>query len=124
MSYMKFVCENRDPWNHDQLVTCTTVETNNVVLQDVIRDFEDFLRGVGFNFPGHLEIVDEEAEQEDFESKSRWAHVVDSLNNPPQFRANEAVQVCGVCRLTEDEMAGHRCWDKNCPFDRITNNAD
>lgn len=122
MSYMKFICEHTDAWNGDSVVTRTTVETNNVVLQDVLQDFEDFLRGAGFQIQGKLEIVDEQSLQEEEESRARWAGVVDSLNNPPKFRTTE--QVCGVCRLTEDELAGHHCWDKNCPFGGNRNNAD
>lgn len=123
MSYMKFICEHTD-WNSETVVTRTTVETNNVVLQDVLQDFEDFLRGAGFQLQGKLEIVNEEDEFVEDESKDRWGHVVDSLMNPPKFRADKAVQVCGICRLTGEEMSGHRCWDKNCPFGGNTNNAN
>lgn len=122
MSYMKFICEHTDAWNGDSVVTRTTVETNNVVLQDVLQDFEDFLRGAGFQIQGKLEIVNEEDEFEEQESNERWGQVVDSLMNPPNFRTTE--QVCGVCRLTEDELAGHHCWDKKCPFAGSRTHAD
>lgn len=34
------------------------VSTNNLVLQDVLEDFEMFLRGCGFVFDGIVDIVD------------------------------------------------------------------
>jgi hypothetical protein len=123
MSYMKFICEHTD-WNSETMLTRTTVESNNVVLEDVLRDFEDFLRGAGFHIQGHLGFISDEEEIEESEPNDRWGHVVDSLMNPPKFRASESVQVCGICRLTGEELAGHRCWDKNCPLDGNTNNAN
>lgn len=37
-----------------------THETPAVCLPDILEDFEAFLRGCGFVFSGHLEIVAEE----------------------------------------------------------------
>lgn len=45
------------------------VKSNEVVLTDLLEDFEDFLRGCGFVFDGHLEIVEESA-MEDAEDGS------------------------------------------------------
>lgn len=45
------------------------VKSNEVVLTDLLEDFEDFLRGCGFVFDGHLEIV-EESIMEDTEDGS------------------------------------------------------
>lgn len=38
---------------------------HEVGLQEILTDFEDFLRGIGFRFDGSLEIVDSELEKED-----------------------------------------------------------
>lgn len=36
--------------------------TRAMVLSEVIEEFESFLRGCGFVFDGHIEIVDDENE--------------------------------------------------------------
>jgi len=38
-----------------------TMKTDAVSLPDILPVMEDFLRGMGFSFKGHLDIVDEEA---------------------------------------------------------------
>lgn len=35
------------------------LSTNNLVLGDILQDFEMFLRGCGFQFDGTVDIVDE-----------------------------------------------------------------
>ena len=42
------------PENH------VTMETNAVTLDDILPAFEQFLKGAGFSFDGHLDIIDEE----------------------------------------------------------------
>jgi hypothetical protein len=41
-----------------------TMETDAVVLPELIQVFEQFLRGVGFWFKGNLEVVEEEEQDE------------------------------------------------------------
>lgn len=49
----------RDPDNvYDVTTVSMTVDT--VSLPDMISEFENFLRAVGFVFNGHLEIVEED----------------------------------------------------------------
>lgn len=38
----------------------TIVTTDAVSLPDILQSVEDFLRGCGFHFDGHLDIVNEE----------------------------------------------------------------
>lgn len=38
----------------------TTVSTDAVTLPDILSSMEDFLRGCGFHFDGHITIVDED----------------------------------------------------------------
>lgn len=40
-----------------------TIEFEEVVLYRVLEHMEDFLRGCGFVFKGHLEIVEEKEEE-------------------------------------------------------------
>lgn len=40
------------------------VKTDSDSLSDIVQAFEDFLRGCGFCFKGHLDIVDDESENE------------------------------------------------------------
>lgn len=37
-----------------------TIKTDAVTLGEILPTMEDFLRGLGFHFNGHLDIVDEE----------------------------------------------------------------
>ena len=37
-----------------------TVQTQTLDLVKVVESFEDYLRGAGFVFNGHLEIIDDE----------------------------------------------------------------
>jgi hypothetical protein len=89
-------------------------------LDDILNEFEMFLRGAGFHFEGHLDFVNEddfiqfENEEDDLEeSKQRWNATVHSLMNPPKFRANATT--CEVCGLNKEMMATHHCYDDNCP---------
>ena len=38
----------------------TTISTDAVTLSEILPVFEDFLRGMGFQIKGYLDIVDEE----------------------------------------------------------------
>ena len=145
MPNFKLVCEHRNAWDQT-LDVRNTSEFEYEQLQDVVMAFEDFLRGCGYVFEGHLDIVQEETEtetgcggncdscncsgeeessQEAIESSIRWAQVVHSLNNPPTFRANEeSLPHCPVCGITKVEMRGHKCWDKRCPLPESAINAN
>lgn len=61
MPSFKFVCEHRRPW--DETVSHkNTMEFDEENLYSVISEFQDFLRGCGFQFNGRLEIVDDTEE--------------------------------------------------------------
>ena len=101
----------------------STLEFEADALSDVLERFGDFLRGSGYHFDGYIDIVphDEELiyEEEDDEyeieqSKQRWAATVNSLMNPPKFRANSSG--CEVCGLNKEMMKSHNCYDDNCPI--------
>jgi hypothetical protein len=120
MSKFTFVCQEESmPFVHS-IQSKRTVEFNAETLDDILNEFEMFLRGAGFHFEGHLDFVNEddfiqfENEEDDLEeSNQRWASTVHSLMNPPRFRANATT--CEVCGLNKEMMATHHCYDDNCP---------
>jgi hypothetical protein len=121
MSKFTFVCQEESmPFVHS-IQSKRTVEFNAETLDDILNEFEMFLRGAGFHFEGHLDFVNEddfiqfENEEDDLEeSNQRWASTVHSLMNPPKFRANTTT--CEVCGLNKEMMATHHCYDDNCPI--------
>jgi hypothetical protein len=120
MSKFTFVCQEESmPFVHS-IQSKKSVEFNAETLDDILNEFEMFLRGAGFHFEGHLDFVNEddfiqfENEEDDLEeSKQRWNATVHSLMNPPKFRANATT--CEVCGLNKEMMATHHCYDDNCP---------
>ena len=41
-----------------------TMETDSIELWRILEDFEDFLRGCGLQLAGHLDIVEDEENEE------------------------------------------------------------
>ncbi len=125
MSKFTFVCQEEAMPFMSSTEAKRTVEFRAEGLSDILQEFESFLRGAGFHFEGHLDIVDEnlgsfdgdydvaeEVDEYDIEqSKQRWSATVNSLMNPPKFRANS----CEVCGLDKSMMKAHNCYDDNCP---------
>lgn len=58
MPKLTFVCEHKHPIHKDSNLSKVTYESNRDSIDDIIADFEDFLRGCGFVVDGKLEIVD------------------------------------------------------------------
>ena len=119
MSRYTFKCEHFDynnPFNPEERISSTiTQEFNAESLSDVLENFEMFLRGSGFHFDGQLDIVKEdEFENEQEHDNSAWQATVQSLMNPPKFRANATG--CEVCGLNKEMMKMHNCYDDNCPI--------
>jgi hypothetical protein len=118
----------------------TTVEFEADALQDVLEKFADFLRGSGYHFDGYLDVVpfDEDIpEMPEYPfmdealvntASAEWQAVVNSLMNPPKFRANDEKDVyggsCPECGISKVEMRGHKCWDKRCPLPESAVNAN
>ena len=61
MPNFKLECEHRNPWD-ESLDVRNTTEFNYVSLSDILPAVEDFLRGCGFVFEGHLDFVQDEEE--------------------------------------------------------------
>jgi hypothetical protein len=116
MSKFTFVCQEESmPFVHT-IQSKRTVEFNAETLDDILNEFEMFLRGAGFHFEGRLDIVNEDdyiQPEEELETTQTgsWEWTVNSLMNPPKFRANG----CEVCGLDKSMMKSHNCYDDNCP---------
>ena len=59
MPKMTFICQHIDPFTKRELAE-VTYKSNREVLDEVIEDFQDFLKGCGYNFNGTLTIVEDE----------------------------------------------------------------
>jgi hypothetical protein len=60
MSKFTFTCEDEAMPFSNAVVTKRIFEFDAVQLEDIIQEFEMFLRGAGFTINGHLDIVPEE----------------------------------------------------------------
>jgi len=60
MPKFTFICEDDPMPFSESIVTKRTVEFDAVALNDVVSEFELFLRGAGFNPPGILDFVTED----------------------------------------------------------------
>jgi hypothetical protein len=95
MSKFTFICQEESmPFAHS-IQSKRTVEFNAETLDSILIEFEMFLRGAGFHLNGQLDIVEDECEPEQDTSQA-WNGVVNSLMNPPKFRANEEKVEIGV----------------------------
>jgi hypothetical protein len=135
MSKFTFICEDEPMPFSDGIVSKKTVEFNGESLNDIISEFEMFLRGCGFHFNGQLDFVDNHSDNFDYSAlppewfteefktpqSDPWTKIVQRheedleqqyLNNV--FGSSEFI--CPVCKLSEKTMEGHKCWDANCPI--------
>ena len=61
MSKFTFICEDEAmPWSPG-ITSKKTVEFNGDSLNDIVSEFEMFLKGCGFHFEGKLDLVDTDA---------------------------------------------------------------
>jgi len=121
MPNFTLTCEHRKPWD-ESLDTRITVEFDKETLTEVIDQFQDFLRGCGYYFDGHLEIVtDEEAEVDDeayfwltdtHDGARAFDNMASSLMNPPEQQTT--CSNCPVCKLDAEVMSRHKCFDPKC----------
>ena len=138
---MKYIFKQIDNISGSNAVT--TIEFDTDYLPDVLEHFEMFIRGYGFIVSGKLDFVSEEEyygepEQETEEvpahpwtqtlrddaewpfSKSsveeNWQGVAPS--SAMQWTVEQLMKdksVCPVCKIDNETMAQHECWDNNCP---------
>lgn len=89
MPNFKLECEHRKAWDQT-LAVRNTSEFYYETLDEILPAIEDFLRGSGFVFEGHLDIIQEEV----------------AVSTEP---------LCGICKLPQSVMEQHHCYDKHCP---------
>lgn len=87
MSKFTFICQEESMPFMNSTEAKRTVEFRADGLSDILQEFEAFLRGAGFYFEGQLDIVNDEELVEEQEYNTAWNGIVNSLMNPPSFRA-------------------------------------
>jgi hypothetical protein len=104
MPKFTFICED-DPMPFSTgVVTKRTIEFDAVQLNDVVSEFELFLRGAGFNLDGTLDFISDddygsgpEWYNEDYETIIEIDHSLDSLNDDwPLHGAGSDVEFGGA----------------------------
>ena len=67
MSKFTFICEDEQiPFATDTITTKRTFQFSGVQLDDIVEEFEMFLKGCGFYFEGRLDFVEENTQTFDF----------------------------------------------------------
>lgn len=93
-----------------------TVEFEANHIDDVIANFELFLKGSGFHFGGVLDFQEEgvpEIDEPDADLKV-WSSMIDTLTQEP-LESTKHKETCPRCNLTKETMQGVMCWDSQCP---------
>lgn len=103
-----------------------TVEFEASHIDDVIANFELFLKGSGFHFAGVLDFQEEEEvpvfDEPDVPDLTVWNSMIDTLTQEPEPETQEPEDVntneerCIRCGLRKSVMQGVMCWDNKCPL--------
>lgn len=139
MSKYTFVCEYTDLMGKLD-GNKVTHEVSQESLMSVVESFEQFLRGVGFYFDGHLDIVEDEIHTTDttaYDEEHEWTQTLRSDSEwpfpsatPQQPESEEYVipmpgtfggatvilpdTKCLRCGLSKEALGAHKCYDTNC----------
>jgi hypothetical protein len=115
MSKFKFVCEENQ---YSSPVATRTVEFSAVVLEDILEEFKLFLCGNGYHVNGDLIVYNEEEDldQSNNYDLSHLPHNYDFSHIPHNnWPFSSVALVCPVCKIDNDTMSKHTCYDSNCP---------
>lgn len=97
----------------DGFGTKIVYETTDVELQDLLTDFEYFLRGCGFHINGSLEFVDNFDSDECLETTQDSSEkVFDWTVKSMLFSGTN--QKCKICGIPYKDMVNEKCYDPNC----------
>lgn len=95
-----------------------TLEFESDQLADVVKYFEQFLRGSGYHFDGELDLcnITEPAEKYypnncDVEPETFEIKMPGTIGGAELTFPNDRCKVCG---LTADQLGDHNCYDANC----------
>lgn len=103
----------------------TTLEVEVDQLEDVLHYFGDFLRGAGYSFDGHVDIVPYD-EYHDCQEEYKEQSTTGSWPFPNQVKqavepvdcdlpfANYGGERCPNCGLTRQHMGQSECFDVRC----------
>ena len=87
-----------------------TVEFEGDTLYKVLENFEFFLRGTGFYTEGHLDFVTDEVSKVEVDTIN-----LDMSSFNKTYEDYIDLSKCPVCKLTDEQLGPHICYDKNCP---------
>jgi hypothetical protein len=138
MSKYTFICEHTDLYGKLD-GNKITHEVTQESLMSVLESFEQFLRGVGFYFDGHLDVVeDEQFTEEESQEEHEWTQTLrndsewpfPSANPEPEmYEAKDVMEMPGTiggatvvlsdikclrCGLTQEQLGTHTCFDESC----------
>jgi hypothetical protein len=99
-----------------------TVEFEANHIDDVIANFELFLKGSGFHFGGVLDFQEEgvtEFDEPDAPDLTVWNSMIDTLTQESvqEPEIDESVN-CIRCGISKSVMQGATCWDNKCPLEK------
>ena len=138
MSKYTFICEHTDLYGKVD-GNKITHEVTQESLMSVLESFEQFLRGVGFYFDGHLDVVEDEqfTEEEPLE-EHEWTQTLRNDNEwpspsanpePEMYEAKDVMEMPGTiggakvilsdtkclrCGITKSQLGTHTCYDESC----------
>ena len=140
MSKYTFICEHTDLYGKVDGNKITHEVTQESLLS-VVESFEQFLRGVGFYFDGHLDIVEDELldRPEDPQTEvDEWTQTLRDDSEwpfppaspaPEMYEAKDVMEMPGTiggakvilsdakgpgCGLTQEQLGTHTCYDESC----------
>lgn len=95
-----------------------TVEFEANHIDDVIANFELFLKGSGFHFSGVLDFQEEEVtrvfDEPEAPDLTVWNSMIDTLTQEPV----QEDEKCLRCGISKSVMQGAMCWDNKCPLEK------
>jgi hypothetical protein len=90
-------------------------------ISDVVMYFEQFLRGAGYHFDGHLDLcnitqpaLDNVWERWNEPEQELAIHADDNQDNTNNEELTFPDVRCKVCNLTAEQLGDHKCYDTNC----------
>jgi hypothetical protein len=123
MARYTFTCEHLDydmfRGEENGVASKHTTEFSADELTTMLENFELFLRGSGFVFDGVIDVVNPDAEFDNFEDNEAvnhaWTKIVERHLTDME---NDEIQrgTCEVCKLPLETMLQHNCFDEQCPL--------
>jgi hypothetical protein len=109
-----FICEDQffSKWKNSIEFECDTID-------EVVENFNLFLRGSGFNF--QLGVIEDEETQSSYtennSSDDSMKFILDSLSmwQSDANRVQNQIEKCEVCELPSNIVSRYNCTDPICP---------